>query len=237
MIQNLEELLHKRISTHCKKLVDNEHYQHAAFEAMKQVELAIKEKASVKNKCGVLLIKEVFGPGRGIKLRIPFGAERQKQAKEYLVGTFSYYRNHAAHDGSNIDRKLCLRILIIASDLLDLIGASSLSFVDIGGVSGLIQSGVFTNKDQIHSLLTFLNYKVLPDHVCDGFYEDLASGGFSESQLQAMFDLGLAEYRTESYSPSEIESIYDPAVPEELGIFELTELGNTVLNDFKKVNT
>ncbi len=233
MPHNFEDLLHPRILKHCKKLVDDDHFKHAAFEAMTQVELALKEKAGLKDKYGVRLTKALFGQGNGIKLSIPFGEDLQKQAELLFTGAFSYYRNYAAHDGARIDLTACLRILIVASELLELIGASDISFTDIGGISGLIQTGIFKDEPQIHKLLTFLNDTVFPDHVCDGFYEDLASGRFSESQLQAVLDLDLVEYTTRPYMHSKFEGAYDPTVPEELGIFELTKQGIAVLNDLK----
>jgi len=234
MPHNFEDLLHPRIAKHCKKLVDDDHFKHAAIEAMTQVELALKEKTGLKDKYGVRLTKALFGQGNGIKLSVPFGEDLQKQAESLFTGAFSYYRNYAAHDGARIDHTACLRILIVASELLELIGASDISFTDIGGIRGLIQTGIFKDEPQIHKLLAFLNDNVLPDHVCDGFYEDLAAGSFSESQLQAVLDLGLVEYTTKPYMHSEFESVYDPTVAEELGIFELTKSGIAVLNDLKK---
>lgn len=234
MSLSFEELLHQRIITHCKKLADDGHYKHAALEAMTQVELALKEKSGVKDKYGVRLAKELFGQGIGIKLRVPFGDDLQEQAKSLFTGGFSYYRNYAAHDGAKIDHTVCLRILIVASELLDLIGASEMSFTDVGGIHGLIQKGIFKDKQQIHDLLAYLKNNILPDHVCDGFYEDLASKGFSETQLQAVFDIGLVDYISEPYIPSELDNQrHDLLVPEELGSFELTYLGSTILDDLK----
>ena len=186
MPHNFDDLLHPRIAKHCMKLVDDDHFKHAALEAMTQVELALKEKADVKDNYGVRLTKALFGQENGIKLRVPFGEDLQKEAEALFSGAFSYYRNYAAHDGARIDQRACLRILIVASELLELIGASDISFTDIGGIHGLLQKGVFKDEPQIYKLLDFLNDNILPDHVCDGFYEDLASRGFSKSQLQAV---------------------------------------------------
>ena len=230
MSLNIEELLHPRIVTHCKKLIDDGHYKLAAFEAMKQVELALKEKSGVKKKFGVRLANSLFGNGKSIKLRVPFGDDLQPQAKLLFDGAFSYYRNYAAHDGAKIDRSVCLRILMIASELLDLIGASDISFADIGGLDGLVQEGIFQNKNQIFNLLKFLDDNILPDHVCDGFYEDLSSKGFSESQLQAVIETDLVEYISEPYIADESDGISnDPLVPDELGSFQLTLLGRSIV--------
>ena len=62
---NFESLLHPRVLEHCKKLYVDEHYKHAALEAMTQVELALKEKSEVKDKFGVNLVTNLFGDGKG----------------------------------------------------------------------------------------------------------------------------------------------------------------------------
>ncbi len=220
----LETLLHRRVITHCKQLYEDGHYKHAALEAMTQVELALKEKVDVKNKYGVKLIEGLFGERKGIKLHVPFGGEMQEQAETLLKGAFSYYRNYAAHDGSKIDAKTCTRIMILASELLDLIGASSLSFADIGGISGLVQAGVFRDPTDIFKLLCFITKYVIPDDIIDGFYEDLAIEGFTDHQVQAVIETGLVEYITE-HPLVQSEGIFPDDEPETISHFELTELG------------
>ena len=103
---------------------------------MTQVESALKEKSGMDNKFGVNLCANLFGPGKGIKLRVPFGETPKRQRKDYYRG-FRLLPNHAAHNGSNIDQRVCLRVMVLASELLDLIGASDLSFEDVGGVTVL----------------------------------------------------------------------------------------------------
>ena len=102
---NIKTLLHPRIDKHCETLFDDGHYKHVASEAMIQVELALKEQSGEKKKFGVNLTKSLFGVGRGIKLRVPFGEELQEKAELLFCGAFSYYRNYAAHDGSKIDKE------------------------------------------------------------------------------------------------------------------------------------
>lgn len=231
-----EILFHPRVLNHCKQLYIDGHYKHAALEAMIQVELALKEKSGVKNKFGVNLTTSLFGENKSIKLRVPFGEEMQKQAESLFSGAFSYYRNYAAHDGSKIDNRICMRVMILASELLDLIGASSLSFIDVGGVSGLVQRRVFSDKTQLRELLCFLEGHVFPDHVCNGFYEDLAYKGFSDIQVQAAIDTGLIEYITRPYTPSKLDRLfpYDPPSPEELGWFELTKSGKEIATNLEQ---
>ena len=121
---------------------------------MNQVELALKEKSDDKKKYGLNLIEHLLGKGERIKLRMPFSEEMQSKTESYFKGTFSFYRNYAAHDGRKIDRAICLRTLVVASEL-NLIGASRVSFADIGGVPGLIKCGLFADRNDICRLLDF----------------------------------------------------------------------------------
>ncbi len=233
MSLDFKKLLHPRVIKHCKKLIDDGHFKHAALEAMTQVELALKEKSGVKNKYGVRLAKSLFGQGKGIKLRVPFGEELQKQTEALFSGAFSYYRNYAAHDGTEIDNHVCSRVLIIASELLDLLGASDISFSDVGGIPGLINAGMFINDSQIYELLNYLDGSILSDHVCDGFYEELASKGLSDSHVQAVIETSLVEYISKPYIPSELNKDDNVSPPDELGSFQLTNLGAEVLENLK----
>lgn len=191
---------------------------------MKQVELALKEKTEIKEKLfGVRLVNQLFGSGKSIKLKIPLGADLQEQGKSLLKGAFSYYRNYAAHDGSKINEVICIRIMVLASELLDLIGASSISFEEIGGIKGLIELGIFNEESQISDLLSFLSSQVFPHEVFDGMFEDLAERGYTDQQYQTIFDLGLIEYKSK---------ISDHSFPggDRFGWFELTPMGQMVLD-------
>jgi uncharacterized protein (TIGR02391 family) len=223
----LEELLNPRVIKHCMPSYRDGHYKHAALEAMIQVEKALKEKAEeggdVKG-YGVRLVTNLLGKGKGIKLRVPLGDDLQPQAKILFEGAFAYYRNYAAHDGAKIDQRICLRIMVLASELLDLIGASSLSFADVGGIEGLVKAGAVTDKEELLSLLEFLDGHCLPDEGVDGFYENLYERGFRDSQLQAVIELDLVYYQVKDYVPSTYELLTD-SYPYTMGWFELTDLG------------
>jgi hypothetical protein len=123
---------------------------------------------------GAQLIGNLFAGKAGVKLCVPLGEELQNHAKKYFKGVFSYYRNYAAHDGSAIDEKIALRILIIASELLELIDASDLTLTDSGGVDGLVRIGQFANDKRLGVLLTLLDNYHMPESTYDGLYEDLA---------------------------------------------------------------
>ena len=157
---------------------------------MTQVELALKEKSGVENKFGVNLCTDLFGAGKGVKLRVPFGEESQKAAERLFAGAFAYYRNYAAHNGSNIDKRVCLRVMVLASELLDLIGASDLSFADVGGVAGLIKADVFSGRESLRNLLHLLEGYTILDDIVDGFFETLALRGFCETQVHAVMAYG-----------------------------------------------
>ncbi len=227
----LELLLHPRILKHCKQLYIDGHYKHAALEAMTQVELALKEKSEVKDKFGVNLVTNLFGDGKGIKLRVPFGNEMQKQAETLFKGAFSYYRNYCAHDGNKVDGQTCPRVMVLASELLDLIGASRLSFADVGGVEGLVKTGVFSSKDSIVNLLRSLDGFTLPDDEPDWLDDHLVEGSYIFTQVNALIDIGLVEYISQKYIvPIELLGEKD-TLPDTIGWFQLTELGKRILGD------
>ncbi|CAD6493066.1 MAG: Protein of unknown function (Hypoth_ymh) [Candidatus Argoarchaeum ethanivorans] len=229
---DIDKLLHQRIIYKCKPLYEDGYFPQAASESMKQVELAIKEKTGIGEKLfGVRLVNQVFGAGKSIKLKIPLGDELQEQAKSLFKGAFSYYRNYAAHDGSKIDEIICIRVMVLASELLDLIGASSISFTEIGGVEGLIKQGIFDDETQIADLVSLLSSQVFVDETYDGMFKDLAIGGYPDSQYQAVFDLDFVELR------SKIENHEFPEDPmdfDKIEWFELTPMGRKVLNQIRK---
>jgi hypothetical protein len=239
---DLDTILHQRIIDKCMSLYQDGHFSCAALESMKQVELALKEKSRTceritcekiagkkrtgGNFSGVKLVEKLLESKDGIKLTLPLDDESEKYACILFKGAFQYYRNYAAHDGSNINQVICIRIMVLASELLDLIGASSISFTEIGGVKGLIEKGIFAKETQITDLLSFLSSQVCPG-CFDGLFEHLYERGYTDNQFQSVFDLGLIEYKQEirDYSfPNE------PVDLDTFGWFELTPLGQTVLN-------
>jgi len=234
MNTELESLLHPRILSNCQKLHTDGHYKHAALEAMTQVELALKEKSGVENRYGVNLVTSIFGTGKGIKLRVPFGEKMQKHAEALFRGAFLYYRNYAAHDGSEINEQTCIRVMILASELLDLIGTSAVSFTDIGGLSGLIKIGIFPDEESVLELLNTLQGWVLPDDATDGLYEHLMTNGFTDTHVHTVIDVDLIQYISEDYYVP-IKLIHESdTLPSTLGRFVLTELGKKVMVSLEK---
>ncbi|MHA1853822.1 MAG: TIGR02391 family protein [Candidatus Heimdallarchaeaceae archaeon] len=230
----LDVFLHPRILKKCISLYESGFFPDAAFNAIKQVELAFKEKAGVEDEeklFGARLYEKILGSGKSIKLKVPLGDNLQKEAKEVFKSVSSYYRNYLAHkEGNKVDKIICTRILIIASELLDLINASSISFTEIGGAEGLIKQGIFENKLQLSNLLSFLSSQVFPYESFDGMFEDLIRKDYTKTQYEAVFDLGLIEYH------SEIKDHSHPGESEDwddFGWIELTPQGRNILTQFQ----
>lgn len=221
---DLNEILHNRILNECLTLYDQGHYKHAAREAMIQVELALKEKTVAPRKLfGVKLIKRAFREGRHIMLTIHLGQEYQKNAELLFEGAFTFYRNYTAHDGRLIDQKNCFRILVIASELLDLLAASSKTLHSVRGVEGMVEDGIFNSSQDFANCLRFFDDYVVHEDVFDGYLEDLANSGISNEQEELLFELGLIESHTESVSG-------DPNC-EFLTIFNLTPLAKSLIDE------
>jgi len=234
----LDTFLHPRILKKCISLYENGFFPDAAFNAIKQVELAFKEKVGVEDEeklFGARLYEKYLGSGKSIKLNVPLGDNLQKEAKEVFKSVSSYYRNYLAHkEGSKVDRIICTRILIIASELLFLIKASSISYTEIGGIEGLIKQGIFENKLQLSNLLSFLSSQVFPHEAFDGMFEDLIREDYTKTQYEAVFNLGLIEYH------SEIKDYSHPGEPEDwddFGWIELTPQGRKILTQIQNYST
>lgn len=239
----IENLLSPRIRKHCFPRFNDGYYKDAAREAMVQVELALKEKGLVDDHVhyGVNLIKSLFdsnGKQQNIKLRIPLEENLQKHASNYFQSVFSYYRNYVAHDGRKIDDRICVRIMILASELLEMIDASSLSYSDLGGVDGLLRANVFQNKDQILQLFLRLDENYFPDGAIDGFVEEMSEEfGIGYDQIHAAIDLDLIRYQETEYVPDKVErdAVWrEITPPDTMGWFEITALGNKVIQELKE---
>ncbi|MDR3492460.1 MAG: TIGR02391 family protein [Gammaproteobacteria bacterium] len=229
----LDTILHQRIIDKCMPRYKDGQFFDAAYRSMNQVELALKEKSGIgKRLCGIKLVKAVFGSEQNIHLIIPLADDLQKDALKLFESAFAYYRNYTAHQDDKINNVSCIRIMVLASELLDLIGASAISFTEIGGVKGLIEHGIFAEESQITDLLSFLSSQVCPYECFDGLFEDLAERGFTDHQYQSVFDLGLIEYKDKMVDYSL------PGKPIDLdtfGWFELTPIGHKVLNKNKNI--
>jgi len=226
---DLHSVLHPRLQEEAFNLYKNGHFKAAAHEAMTQVEIALKEVSGSVKDTGAILVKRLFGTGESnFKLVVPFGEYLQANAAELFRGAFTYYRNYAAHDGSKIDSIQSFRILILASELLTLIKTSELSYVGVGGVPGLVARGIFSDEAAAHRLLDMMDGYWMPEDVYDGFFVDLAEGGFSWEHVEALFDLGLIQSTTFDADPR--VAMYDG---ERIEMYELTALGKAEKKDIK----
>lgn len=239
---NLEELLSPRIFKNCWQLYLDKYYKHAAHEAMTQVELALKEKKVVKDvKFGRKLITSLFTTNdpnsQYVKLRVPLGEDLQQDAKDLFKGAFAYYRNYSAHDGSNICQKTCLRVMLIASELLDLIDASYLSFSDIGGVPGLIENSVFENEEDVAWLLEYLSKSIVLFQDYGAFYTELfMERGLNEHHVQALIDLDLVRYQENTHYPT-FEEFQLGINETDIGFFVVTDLGKQFLEKIQQAGS
>jgi uncharacterized protein (TIGR02391 family) len=231
----LEDLLHPQIEQKCIKLLKDGHFKHAALEAMIQVELSLKDKGfAPPKKFGEDLIKWIFGSGENIKLRIPFGEELQNQANQLFKGAFSYYRNYSAHDGAKIDKRSSIRILILASELLELLDASHLSLEGLGGYEGLIKLGAFSDVKELIAFLELLDNIIVIDEAGE-ISEELGINGFSDKQYTLALNLGLCEYVGKYIrDPETLEDfMMKPTNP--IGGTRLTEQGINLLDILKRI--
>ncbi len=219
------QLLHHRIAESCLSLFENGHVAQAAAEAMKQVELALKEKSGQPGDFGRRLVRRILGGKAPVTLKVRLDQQAQEQVQTFFDGAFGYYRNYAFHDGSNITEVIAARVMIVASDLLDIIEASRLSFSGVGGVEGLVKGGFFDSPRQFYELLHWLNGQCIVDDVSDGFLEELYRSGFNEDQIHCVFDLGLVTMHQE---PVFDEDLGDYGA-EWIDTFEWTDQGRMVL--------
>lgn len=148
--------------------------------------------------------------------------------RENFRAVFTYYRNYAAHDGSKIDERIALRVLIIASELLELIDASELTLADSGGVEGLVRIGGFGNAERLGRLLAVLDQNFMPAGTYDGLYEELAKNGFGETELEKIIELNLVEMHSGEFETSMVSDETDV-----MEWFELTELGRKAFESIK----
>lgn len=224
MDMNINKLLAPRIEKHCLSLYESGQHKHAAREAMVQVELALKEKGRLGSESyGVRLIERIFKGHQGVILKVPLGDNLQEKAQKYFEGVFSYYRNYVAHDGAHIDERSSLRILFIASELLEMLQASSLTLADRGGIKGIVRIVDCGSQQKLVDLLRLLDGYCMPELTYDGLFETVYMSGFSDNQFESIMEIGLIKM---TYSQAE-----DPVTGEieNMERLVLTELGHEIL--------
>lgn len=175
------------------------------------------------------MIQRVFGGFRGLHLAVPAGPEYQRHAQNLFDGAFGYYRNYGAHEGDRIDKRTCVRILALASELLDLLAASERSLPSIKGVEGLVETGLFGSTDEFRRCLEFYEHgHDCTGEVFDGYWEDLALAGISEEQERLLWDLGLVETHRPFLEKGACD-FYD-----HIELIELSTFGKSLLEEAKQ---
>jgi len=193
---------------------------------MIQVELALRDASLAPSKyCGRGLIDFAFSSSEVVELTVPLGKEMHKPARALFRAAFSYYRNYSAHDGARIEGRISARILVIASELLDLLDASPRSLQIEGGPQGLVEHGHFQSEVDFIRFLGFIDHQTYTEELWDGLMESLALAGFSWGQITLVKDLGLVTER---------EEILDDPQCQWQTAFELTKLGKQVQSRYRK---
>ncbi|MEN6548089.1 MAG: TIGR02391 family protein, partial [Armatimonadia bacterium] len=208
-------------------LVEGGHYSHAARQAMILVEEELKRKSGASRQYGQRLAQKAFGGATPLQLRVALGEDAQKDASKFLEGAFGYYRNHVMHTSADIGQTKCMMILMIATELMELIGASRLAFHGMETLQQLLDCGKVSDATQLRRLLEYLDQNTTPDEAFDGLWEDLASMSMGEEHLELVADLGLVEWTRDLPGPE--WPLNDPFRPDFLDTVELTADGQEML--------
>lgn len=227
-----KEFLNPVIMHHCLCLFENEHYSECALTAMKQVEMNLNKKVGIAGyKPAAKTITEMFSDGKGVRLKVPFGEKEQENAKWLFYGAFKYYRNYSAHDGANITKANALRIMMIASELLDLLDVCYLNLDELGGLEEIRRILRVKDDAQLQELLTYLAGQWVPDDAFDGVFEGLYKRGFDDYQFEKVCELGLLYYESKPYEPVDENDILEWS---EIGFYRLSDLGKEVIERIEK---
>lgn len=225
-----DDLLAPRINHECMPRWKLGFHVDAAREAFVIVERALKEKGRLTNNklFGRRLIQSIF-KNSSVYVKVPLAEQGQEFAQSYFDAVFSYYRNYVMHDGRSIDAKISARIMIIASELLELLDASQLTLGQHGGIEGLLRVVGCVDKEQFTELLLIVDGFCTTDWTFDGLFQEIALKGFEDFQFEALFELGLVEISTSPLQDIEMNSRFrDDAMSFE--VLSLTELGRSVVS-------
>ncbi len=189
----IDAFLHPRILKECLDLFDSGFFSQAALEAMEQVEVALRDHSGGSpNEFGVRLVRKVLDQEKGLYLHLSLDPKQQEAGRMLFEGAFRYYRNYAAHDGRNITGTGAGRVLILASEMLDMLGASERYIRGREGLERLIASK-FGEPESFVAALRALDGEWFVDDVVDGFFERLAEAGISDDQMSVLVETGLLE--------------------------------------------
>jgi hypothetical protein len=231
----VEDLLHARIGRRCLDRWSAGQYRDAVREAMTQVEQALKERSEVEtgpaNRYGALLNKPAFEADSGLRLRVAYDGDLQEKAGAFFEAAWRFHSEVAAREEETIDGTASLRTLVLASELLDLIGAPAAGHSAVAVVRELVRQDVFKSGEIVAELLSFLDGYLMAEKESKAFYDDLRERGFSDEQLHAVVELGLVEFAAEPSltAGNDTRALRDLREPP--AAFTLTPLGEAALRD------
>lgn len=234
----LSEFIHQRLQSKAIKLFEDKYYTESAKEALLQVEVALKEKFPFEHDAitAVQFIDKYFIDDKKaikdnrIKLLCKYG--EQGKLKLFFNGVFSHYRNNLNHKDIDLNKIESFRILIISSELLDLIDTSQISYLGDNKLDGLIKMNIFKDKQEFVSFMEFIDGQYIIDYACNGFFEDLYNSGFNDEQYEAVLGYGLVSFDVSKIDHSNDTNDFD-SINDEIGFFNLTELGKKELENNK----
>ncbi len=118
-----KELLHPRILEKAWPAYIRTDFDNAAFEAMKAVEVAVREAAGYgPEKIGVPLVQEAFSQGKGPLADAGAPSGEQVSRMNLFWGAIGCYKNPQSHrDGNLNDPMEALEIILLANHLLRIV--------------------------------------------------------------------------------------------------------------------
>ena len=122
------ELVHPRLKDALREMDRGfEHYADAQFKAFREVEIAVRETSGIEGKVGVELVRAAFAYPDG-PLTDPGMLKPEADALAHLfAGAIGYLKNPPSHRRvDEIDGKRTLRLILFASELLNIVEAHAL---------------------------------------------------------------------------------------------------------------
>jgi len=102
-----------KLKNSCKTEFEHENYWNAVNNAMRHLEVRIREKSGLSHELvGVKLVTGAFAvPSGKLKVRICKTEEEEEGFQLILMGLIKFHRNAKAHDEGNLDRNSALSII------------------------------------------------------------------------------------------------------------------------------